>query len=208
VSLREWRDKYKAQFLPTLLGYLHDIDAFWLVYWGDEPMDEYGPLIAEAGFQQTATLTVDHLGTPLYSYRYDKLTETTLATFGDLIALRKFNAPTSAAPGDMITVTLWWTAEQIPPLDYSVSVFVMDKTNQLVAQHDGSPVAGATSTWQPGELKYDVHHISLPADLTPGEYQLAVKVYWYGDGEPLPAVVQNNPAGEYARLETIQIEGK
>lgn len=203
VSLREWRDQYKAQFLPTLLGYLQEIDAFWLVYWGDKPMDEYGALITQAGFQQTAALAVDHLGTPLYSYRYDKLTETQLATFGDQLTLRKFNAPTSAIPGQTITVTLWWTAEQTLPLDYSISVFLLDQNGSSVAQHDAPPTAGATSTWSPGELKYDAHDLPLPAHLPPGDYQLAVKVYWYGDQQPLPA------AGEdYARLETIHIEGK
>ena len=42
VSLREWRDQYRVMFLPTLKAYLDQIDAFWLIYWGDAPMDEYG----------------------------------------------------------------------------------------------------------------------------------------------------------------------
>jgi uncharacterized membrane protein len=203
VSLREWRDQYKAQFLPRLLDYLQRVDAFWLVYWGDKPMDEYGDLLVQAGFQRTAALSVDHLGTPLYSYRYDKLTETTIATFGDLFALRKFDAPDTAAPGETITVTLWWTAEQIPPLDYSVSVFVLDETDHPITQHDASPVAGVTSTWVPGDLKYDTHTISLPTALAPGTYRLAVKIYWYGDQEPLPV-----SGGEYAVLGPLQIQGK
>jgi uncharacterized membrane protein len=210
VSLREWRDQYKSQFLPTLKAYLDQIDAFWLIYWDDTPMDEYRGLIAGAGFQRTATLFVDHHGTRLYSYRYDKLTDTTLATFGDLFALRKFAAPTSAAPGDTLTVTLWWTAEQPPPLDYSVSVFLLDATGMLAAQHDGPPLEGAspTSTWQPGDLKYDIHPIPLPASLPAGTYQLAVKVYWYGDNQPLPVQTQPGagaPPTDYAVLQTITV---
>jgi hypothetical protein len=210
VSLREWRDQYKSQFLPTLKAYLDQIDAFWLIYWDDTPMDEYGGLIADAGFQRTATLFVDHHGTRLYSYRYDKLTDTTLATFGDLLALRKFAAPTSATPGHTLTVTLWWTAEQPPPLDYSVSVFLLDAAGRLVAQHDGPPLEGAspTSTWQPGDLKYDIHPIPIPDSLPAGTYQLAVKVYWYGDNQPLPVRTTSEPGAapaNYAVLQTITV---
>jgi hypothetical protein len=207
ISLREWRSQYKGQFLPTLLGYLHEIDAFWLITWGDESLDEYASLIAEAGFQRTASLSVDHLGTPLYSHRYDKPGSTAAATFGDLFTLQKSNVPGMAKAGRTLTVTLWWTANQQPALDYSVSVFVLNEAGELVAQHDGPPLDGAapTSTWQPGELKYDVHRLALPADLLPGAYQLALKVYWYGDNQPLPALTAGE-TGEYAVLGTIQVQ--
>jgi len=203
VSLREWRDQYKEFFRPTLLGYLQQLDAFWLIYWGDDPMDEYGDLIQQEGFQRTAALAVDHFGTPLYSYRYDRLTDSTVVMFGDLFALRKFAVPTAASPGETITVTLWWTAERTPPLDYSVSVFLIKPDGSLAAQHDGPPLAGAspTSTWEPDALKYDLHHIKLPADLVPGDYTLAVKMYWYGDQKPLPVDDQ-----EHAVLGTLQVK--
>lgn len=207
VSLREWRAEYRELFLPRLLGFLQTHDAFWLIYWGDAPMDEYGGLIDGAGFQRTATLWVDHLGTPLYSYRYDKLPPTSVATFGDLFALRRFVAPQTAAPGAAITVALWWTAGQPPPLDYSVSVFLLDAAGTLVAQHDGPPLDGRapTSTWQPGALQFDTHTLHLPPDLPPGPYTLGVKVYWYGDGQPLPAVAGEGEPGPFAPLGTVVV---
>jgi hypothetical protein len=210
VSLREWRDQYGVQFLPTLLDYLQATDAFWLIYWGDKPMDEYGSLIDRAGFQRTATLSVDHLGTPLYSYRYDKRTDATVAAFADLFALHKVSAPATASPGQAITVALWWTAEQVPPLDYSVSVFMLDQAGNLVAQHDGPPLEGRSPTteWQPGELEFDLHRIALPSDLLAGTYQLGLKVYWYGDRVPLPVSQDSQTGGEYARLGTIEVRPK
>ncbi len=208
VSLREWRDEYKTLFLPHLLDYLQHIDAFWLVYWGDAPMDEYGSLISQAGFQQTAALSVDHLGTALYSFRYDKLTGDVVATFGDLFALRKFDAPHTAQPGDTVPVALWWTAEQVPPLDYSVSVFVLDAAGNLVAQHDGPPLAGRspTSAWLPGELKFDTHTLRLPPTLPPGRYRIGVKVYWYGDQQPLPVQMDGQADGDSAILGTVDVQ--
>lgn len=208
VSLREWRAEYRELFLPRLLDFLQTHDAFWLIYWGDAPMNEYGELIDEAGFQRTATLWVDHLGTPLYSLRYDKLSSASAATFGDLFALRRFAVPQTAAPGTAITVALWWTAEQPPPLDYSVSVFLLDAAGALVAQHDGPPLDGRapTSTWQPGALQFDTHIVRLPTGLPPGPYTLGVKMYWYGDGQPLPAVVEGGEPGPYAPLGTLIVE--
>ena len=89
-----------------------------------------------------------------------------------------------------------------------MSVFLLDAAGRLVAQHDGPPLEGAspTSTWQPGDLKYDIHPIPLPASLPAGTYQLAVKVYWYGDNQPLPVRTQPEPGAppaDYAVLQTI-----
>jgi hypothetical protein len=207
VSLREWRDQYKDQFLPALLAYLQTLDAFWLVYWGDGPMTEYGHLIAEAGFQRSAALSVDHLGTPLYTYRYDRMPDTTRATFGDLFTLRRFSVPESAAPGDMIPVSLWWTVEQVPPLDYSVSVFLMDANGIPVAQQDSPPLNGAspTSAWEPASLYYDHHTLTLPPTLPPGQYDLGVRVYWYGDGVPLAVDAGGPRLTDFATLGTLLV---
>lgn len=207
VSLREWRDTYRAQFLPTLLGYIQQQDAFWLVDWGTDSL-EYASLIEEAGFQRTAALSVDHQGTPIFSYRYDRLSGDPVARFGNLFALQKVAAPTHAAPGDTLRIMMWWVAEQAPPLDYSVSVFVLDESGTLVAQHDGSPLDGAapTSTWQPGATQFDAHRVTLPDDLLPGSYQLGVRVYWYGDNAALSATGprQDIPA-DYILLGTLAI---
>jgi hypothetical protein len=207
VSLREWRDQYRTLFLPTLLGYLQQHDAFWLIYWGDKPMDEYGGLIAQEGFQRTAALSVDHLGTPLYSYRYDKLNGDPLATFSGVLALHKFNSAAQAAPGQTLMVSLWWTALQTPPLDYSVSVFLLDQNGSLAAQHDGPPLDGVslTSTWRPGELKYDRHTLLLAPTLSSGSYTLGVKVYWYGDQQPLTAVTPTQSGGAYVVLGAVEL---
>lgn len=208
VSLREWRDTYKTQFLPTLLGYLRELDAFWLVYWGDTPLDEYGGLITEAGFVRSATLSVDHYGTPLYSYRYDKKPDTHIAMLGELFALRKVDAPSQASAGDTVSLALWWTAEQPISIDYSVSAFLLNQSGILVAHQDGPPLDGnaPTSIWQPGDLKFDMHRLVLPADLPPGRYQWGIKVYWYGDGKPLPVTQNGQPMGDYVPVGELEVK--
>lgn len=207
VSLREWRDTYKTLFLPTLLDYLNHQDAFWLIYWGDAPLDEYGGLIEQAGFQRTAALSVDHLGTPLYSYRYDRIPPGQIAAFGDLFALRRADLPQVIPAGGMLDVALWWSAAQTPPLDYSVSVILLDGSGATVAQDDSSPLDGhaPTSAWQPGSVTYDEHSLTIPASLPPGVYQVGVRVYWYGDGQPLAVTQDGTPAGDYALAGEVNI---
>ncbi len=211
VSLREWRDRYKDQFLPALLGELQTLDSFWLISWNDNNLGEYGHLIERAGFQRTANLSIDHLGTPNISSRYDRLTDAPLAHFGDLFTLRKANAPLQATPGDSFTIGLWWSAEQPVALDYSVSVFVLNDAGVMVAQHDSSPLEGRapTSRWQPGQVIFDAHTLTLSAQLPPGDYTLAVRVYWYGDGQPLPVRLSASgdlpDTGDYAPLGTLAV---
>jgi hypothetical protein len=62
-----------------------------------------------------------------------------------------------------------------------------------------------TSAWQPGEVYYDAHRLHVPADLAPGTYRLGVRVYWYGDGEPLPVSEDGAEAGDAALLGTVQV---
>lgn len=207
ISLREWRAQYGAEFLPRLLEYITSVDAFWLVYWGDAPMDEYGALIADAGFDQTVALAVDHMGESLYSYRYDRAPLADIAHFGELFALRAADVPQRAVAGETIEVYLWWRAERPVPLDYSVSVVMLDAQGNLVAQDDSSPLEGRapTSEWPPGSLRLDVHRLSLPRTLAPGTYELAVRVYWYGDPQPLPVVRGEQAAGDRAIIGTLTV---
>ncbi len=192
MSIREATDEYSTQFLPYLLTYVRDLDAFWLVYWGDEPSKsgDYFGIFEQAGFQRTAAPYVLHEGARLYSYRYDRLTEAIFATYRDdtqaIFALRKFAVQGDFKLGETLNVTLWWTAEIQPPLDYSVSVFVLNNdTGKLVTQHDGPPLDGKaqTSTWTPEHFQYDQHRLELPTGLPPGSYSLGVKVYYYATAD-------------------------
>jgi hypothetical protein len=201
LSIRETIAEQSDLTLPFLLGYIQDRDAFWLIYWGDEPSDAgYEAVFEQAGFQRTASPYVDHVGNKLYSYRYDRISEDVLTTYsdetGDVFALHKAAVNGDVQPGETITVTLWWTAEMTPPADYSVSVFLLDDNGTSRAQHDGPPLDGLaqTSTWKVGKLQYDQHKIALPSNLPSGDYQLGVKVYYYqAPNNPLQTPCTDDP---------------
>jgi hypothetical protein len=93
-------------------------------------------------------------------------------------------APQPAQPGENLTVNLFWQTNRPITETYSVFVHLLDEAGQLKAQNDALPRAGAYPIpwWQPGEVIADPHTLSLPADLSPGAYQLAIGFYRPDDG--------------------------
>jgi 4-amino-4-deoxy-L-arabinose transferase-like glycosyltransferase len=106
--------------------------------------------------------------------------------YGDVLALQAAVLPNQSAAGQPLHVDLWWSALKLPPLDYSVGVYLMKPDEDwVIAQHDGPPGAAPTSQWTPGVPMFDRHTLRVPGDLTPGMYRVVVGVYWFGDNQPL-----------------------
>ena len=97
-------------------------------------------------------------------------------------------APSPAVAGENLSLTLYWQPEGTPAENYTVFVQLLDSQNQVVAQGDGPPRAGAypTSWWEAGETVADAHVMLLPADLAPGSYRLLVGLYRLADGVRVP----------------------
>jgi hypothetical protein len=85
-------------------------------------------------------------------------------------------------------VTLLWRALAPPPVDYTVFVHLLDANGSLVAGNDTQPLGGRypTTIWSAGEHILDIHNLPTPADLPPGQYQLAIGLYQQTTGERLP----------------------
>lgn len=205
VSLRELRDEKREFFLPELKLLLENQDAFWLMRWNDDAM-EYDSLLAEMGFQLTASPYVEHVGNKLYSHRYDRLTEERLAIFGETIALIKARVHGEIEAGNTISVNLWWTAKETPPVDYSISLFLMDEHGQIVTQKDTPPIS-PTSTWQTSIIYYDQHELEIPKNIPPNKYILGVRVYWYVEPDK-PLSVESDITGvakeTFAQIDTTR----
>ncbi len=203
VSLRELRDEKRDFFLPELKALLENRTAFWLMRWNDDPA-EYDGLLAEMGFQRTASPYVEHVGNKLYSHRYDRLTDETLATFGESLTLIKSNVEGEIQAGNTLKITLWWAAIQPPPVDYSISVFLMDENGTIIALKDKPPLT-PTSAWLPDVIHFDQHELPLPENLPDGELTLGVRVYWYVEPEN-PLAVKSDRVG--VANETFAVIGK
>ncbi len=114
------------------------------------------------------------------------------------------------APGDAITLTLFWEALQPPGGDYTVFIHLIAPDGRVVAQRDSRPLGGSypTSEWQPNELILDRYVIIIPAEAKEGEYRLFVGLYNAGPGDRLPAYVgeAGSPADGYELTDKLIVE--
>jgi hypothetical protein len=112
-------------------------------------------------------------------------------SFGDEIELLSYEIASPEAPAEdgPLVVNLQWRALRLPAADYTVFVHLMDAEGAIVAQHDGQPRGGAlpTSVWDSGEVVVDEHILTLPADLSAGDYWLRVGLYLLETGQRLVA---------------------
>jgi hypothetical protein len=111
-----------------------------------------------------------------------------LADFGGAAQLQGMDRlADTAVPGDTVPLTLYWQVDGRQPELISVFVHVLDKQGNQVAQSDQWPGGLPSDIWAAGQIIVDEHAISLPADLLPGEYRLAVGLYTPRNGQRLPA---------------------
>ncbi|MBX3061470.1 MAG: glycosyltransferase family 39 protein [Anaerolineae bacterium] len=200
ISMPEWREKYGEQLFAQLLRYLESKPTIWVATWGDG-RDGLLEFLTTHGYQRTAIQRELHRNEEIFVYRYDLIDADTvpLAHFSDVMALVQGK---TVIQDKSLRIDLLWQVLNKPFFDYSVSVFLLDSTNTVVAQNDAAPLNGhaLTTTWQPGEIYFDSHNLRLPATLPVGDYVVGVKVYWYGDLQPLPV-----DGTQYFELEHLKL---
>jgi hypothetical protein len=122
--------------------------------------------------------------------------------FGPSIWLVGYELTTpELAPGETVEVILYWRA--FAPLDrqYTVFVHVRNSSGEWVAGWDMMPRYNTypTTDWPIAERIDDAHIVPLSQDLPPGEYTIALGMYYWGTGERLPAYTrQGEPIPEAA----------
>ena len=88
--------------------------------------------------------------------------------------------PTSAMPGQEITVTLYWQVTQPLSINYTSYLHLINDQGQGVTQSDHRPGGDfyPSSYWKPGEMLHDRHTLHLPDELTDGIYKLRAGLYY------------------------------
>lgn len=115
------------------------------------------------------------------------------ANLGDSIRLLGYDLSVESgeermvAPGDMISLTLYWEACEEMGENYTVFVHLLDDQERIWGQHDSYPVGGfyPTSFWDEGEIVQDRHDLTLPLEIPPGRYRLVTGIYLLTSGERL-----------------------
>ncbi len=109
-------------------------------------------------------------------------------SFGGQMRLRGLETPQPDA------LTLYWQVEQVPDQPISAFVHLLDENGQIVAQSDQWPGGLPAHLWAIGQIISDHHTLSLPPDLPPGAYQMAVGLYDPATGQRLPAFAADGRA--------------
>jgi hypothetical protein len=143
----------------------------------------------------TAVLTLTFLLIePLGWLRYESVNTAVVAktplnqNFGDQLRLIGFTAPqTTARPGQTIPITLYWRAHQPLDINYQSFLHLLTADGQLITQHDKlNPADFPTSRWPLDKYIRDPYTLTLPPDLPPGEYTVAVGLWVASEGWRLP----------------------
>ncbi len=128
-----------------------------------------------------------------------------LVDLADGVSLAGYDlSPSSAIPGETITLTLYWQAREAPSVDYQVFVHLIGDEPESVAQGDGPPLMGdyPTTMWAAGEIIADPHLAALPVDLPPGEYRLVVGMY---DLQTMARLPRLDGAGDSIEIPTVVV---
>jgi hypothetical protein len=134
-------------------------------------------------------------------YEPDPLQHESQALFADQLALvgwslhgpPDFSGPpgVSPEPGDTLTLTAVWQAQQPLTTGYTAFAHLVDEAGQGWAGDDHQPYGGLypTSAWGASEMVRDTFTLTVPADAPSGLYD--VQVGWYD-----PATGRRLPVGE------------
>ena len=114
-------------------------------------------------------------------YEPDPLQYERRVEFGEDLALVGWSthALPDLEPGETISLTVVWQAQQATETNYATFAHVVDQNGKGWAGDDHQPYDGLypTSAWGPGEMVRDSFTLTVPADAPPGLYDLRVGVY-------------------------------
>jgi hypothetical protein len=90
-----------------------------------------------------------------------------------------------------IQALLWWSVDEPPTQDYSISLQLLDSSGALIAQVDrqlkppDAPDEIPTSRLEVGDSYIDWRELTLPENIAAGEYTLQLVVYQWQDNTRL-----------------------
>jgi 4-amino-4-deoxy-L-arabinose transferase-like glycosyltransferase len=110
-------------------------------------------------------------------------------------------------PGEPMIVQLFWHVLDIPSVDYTVFVHVLDEQGQLVTQFDRQPGGGTspTSSWEGGQTLLDTYPVPVPEGLPAGNYTVHVGMYTWPSLERQQVSIDGVPAGDSVLLGSVQV---
>jgi hypothetical protein len=113
---------------------------------------------------------------------------------GDRVELLGYDLSSdSVAPGETLTLTLYWRALAEMGTDYTVFTHLLAAGGSMTGQQDNQPISDTypTSLWVPGEVVTDVYEIAVRSGAPEGEHRLEIGMYVAETGTRL--LVEGSP---------------
>jgi hypothetical protein len=107
-------------------------------------------------------------------------------------------------PASTIILTLYWRAEALMDVPYTVFVHLLDSEGRFRGQDDTPPGGGEfpTTSWVPGEYLVDEHSVQISGDAEPGPHLLEIGLYDPATSVRLPLLdEQGNVVGDRLLLQ-------
>ncbi|MCC6904243.1 MAG: hypothetical protein IT326_00270, partial [Anaerolineae bacterium] len=114
----------------------------------------------------------------------------------------QLSAP-DAAPGDTLTLTVWWSVREVPPPPVSLFAHILGGDGSLLVAGDALGVA--IEDWEPGMVLIQQHQFVLPEATPPGLYAVTTGLYSLGTGERFPIARSGDRVVDRIALKSIQI---
>lgn len=114
------------------------------------------------------------------SFELPPISHTLHVTLGEQVLLLGYDlAGESIAPGEKLSLTLYWQALREMEENYTVFVHLIAPDGTMTGQRDSWPVNGTypTSLWLSGEVVTDRYEIDVPTGAAPGEHLVEVGMY-------------------------------
>ena len=134
-----------------------------------------------------------HIGNVKISpQRWPELSETVLASVGNDVQITAVSlTPTTAKPGDLLTIDVTWQVVNPPGIHLTTLVHLAEAGQPPLAVGDNPPRQGSypTTVWAAGEVIADQYTLLVPPGLENGRYPLWIGLYDSETIVPLPMTV-------------------
>jgi 4-amino-4-deoxy-L-arabinose transferase-like glycosyltransferase len=110
-------------------------------------------------------------------------------------------------PGqDLEFVTVWRVSAEVPPAmsDLQMFVHLLDAEGQWRSGQDRLDLEPLT--WEPGDVLFQYHRLTVPSDAVAGEYRITLGLYVRHTMERLVVYDGGAPAGDWLLLRSIDVE--
>lgn len=177
-----YRDTWSVLLPPEAPSGLYNLDLSWNVY-------DLETRKSDPGKEYKVALGTIHFGDISVQAQHP-----VAARAGDAITFLGWSSLPAAESetvtvqrGDKLALDLFWRSDQAAANSYTVFVHLAAADGHVLANADSPPSGGLMPTdhWEPGESIRDRHVLTIPKDLSAGEYVIEIGLYLPSTGQRL-----------------------